>query len=97
MDNYFQEQIDNVNYDEIKDLEEARKSHQLHFVPYNFVVSCTSTSTKVRMTLDSSMRTESGLSLNDVTQPAPGNVPNLRGILMRSRSHLHYAVYDIDI
>jgi len=94
-DKYIQEQIDNGNYEEIKDLEEERKSHQLHFVGYNFVVSNTSTSTKVRMTTDSSMRTETGLSLNDATQPAPGNVPNLRGILMRSRSHNHYAVYDI--
>ena len=62
---------------------------------YNFVVSNTSTSTKVRMTTDSSMHMESGLSLNDVTQPAPGNVPSLMGILMRSRSHPYYAVYDI--
>ena len=95
MDKYIQEQIDSGNYDEIKDLEEERKSHQLDFVAYNFVVSSTSTSTKVRMTTDSSMHTESGLSLYDVTQPAPGNLLNLRGILMRSISHLHYAVYDI--
>ena len=77
------------------DPDEHRDHHQLHFVAYNFVVSNTSTSTKVRMTTDSSMSTESGLSLNDVPQPAPGNVPSLRGILMRSRSHPHYAVYDI--
>ena len=47
------------------------------------------------MTTDSSMRTETGLSLNDVSQPAPGNVPNMRGILLRSRCHPHFAVYDI--
>ncbi len=94
MDKYIQQQVDNGNYVEINP-DEHRDHHQLHFVAYNFVVSNTSTSTKVRMTTDSSMRTESGLSLNDVTQPAPGNVPSLRGILMRSRSHPHYAVYDI--
>ena len=90
MDKY----IDNGNYVEINP-EDYRKHHQLHFVAYNFVVSSTSTSTKVRMTTDSSMRTESGLSLNDVTQPAPGNVPSLRGILTCSRSHPYYAVYVI--
>ena len=95
MDKYIQGQIDNGNYDEIFNLEEARKLHQLHFVAYNFIVSNTSTSTKVRMTTDSSMRTETGLSLNDVTQPAPGVVPNLRGILARSRCHPYYAVFDI--
>ena len=41
------------------------------------------------------MRSESGLSLNDVTKPAPGDVPSLRGILLRSRCHNFYAVYDI--
>ena len=89
-----QEQIDNGNYVEIA-IKDARKDNQLHFVGYNFVVSATSSSTKVRMTTDSSMKTETGLSLNDVTQPAPGDVPSLRGILMRSRCHPHYAVYDI--
>ena len=79
MDKYIQGQIDVGNYVELQDLEEERKI----------------SSTKVRMTTDSSMRTESGLSLNDVTQPAPGDIPNLRGILMRSRCHPYYAVFDI--
>ena len=47
------------------------------------------------MTADSSMKTEKGLSLNDVTKPAPGDVQNLRGILNRSRYYEFYAVYDI--
>ena len=47
------------------------------------------------MTTDSSMRAKSGLSLNEVTQPAPRDVPSLRGILIRSRSHPFNAVYDI--
>ena len=71
-----QEQIDNGNYVKIS-IKESRKNNQLHFVGYNFVVSSTSSSTKVRKTTDSSMRTESGLSLNKVTQPAPGDVPSL--------------------
>ena len=75
--------------------EDHRKDYQLHFGAYNFVVSSTSSSTKVRMTTDNSMCTESGLSLNDVPQPAPGDAPSLRGILMSSRSQPHYAVYDI--
>ena len=97
MDKYIQGQIDNGNYDKILNLEEERKYHQLHFVAYNFVVSSTSTrtSTKVRMTTDSSMHTETGLSLKDVTQPAPGDVPNLRRILTRSRCHPYYPVFDI--
>ena len=73
-------------------VEESRKTNQLHFVGYNFVVSATSSS---RMTTDSSMRTETGLSLNKVTQPAPGDVPSLRVILVRSRCHPHYVVYNI--
>ena len=94
MDKYIQQQIDNGNYIEINP-EDHRKNHQLHCVAYNFVVSSTSSSTKVIITTNSSMRTESGLSLNDVTQPAPGDIPSLKGIIMSSRNHPHYAVYDI--
>ena len=94
IDEYIQSQIDNGNYVEINP-DDFRGKFQLHFVAYNFVVSSTSSSTKVRLTTDSSMRSETGLSLNDVTQPAPGDVPNIRGILMRSRCHRYYAVYDI--
>ena len=94
MDKYINQQINNGNYIEINP-EDHRDQYQLHFIAYNYVVSSTSSSTKVRMTMDSSMRTETGLSLNDVSQPAPGNVPNMRGILLRSRCHPHFAVYDI--
>ena len=41
------------------------------------------------------MITDSGLSLNGVTKPAPGVIPSLRGILLRSRCHLFYSVFDI--
>ena len=69
------EQEANGNYIET-DIHAARQEgHQLHFVGYNFVVSSTSSSTKVRMTTDSSMRTETGLSLNEVTKPATRNCP----------------------
>ena len=82
IDNYIWDQVNNDNYIKV-DIHAARQEgHQLHFVGYNFVVSSTSYSTKVRMTTDSSMRTETGLSLNKVTKPAPGIVPSLRGILI---------------
>ena len=62
IDKYIQEQVQNKNSVEM-DIEDARKENQLHFLGYNFVVSATSSSTKVRMTTDSSMKTETGLSL----------------------------------
>ena len=62
MDRYIREQVNNCKYVEIN-INEARKNNRLHFVGYNFVVPATSSSTKVRMTKDSSMRTKSGLSL----------------------------------
>ena len=75
MDKYINQQINNGNYIEINP-ENHRDQYQLHLA-YNFVVSSTSSSTKVRMTTDSFMRTETGLSLNDISQPTPGNVPNI--------------------
>ena len=88
-------QVNKGNYIEV-DIHAARQEgHQLHFVGCNFVVSSTSSSTKVRMMTDSSMRTETGLSLNEVTKPAPEIVPSLQGILIRSRCAEYFAVYDI--
>ena len=84
VDQFIFDEVENGNYVEIN----LSKAYQLLFLGYNYVVSSTSTSTKVRMTTDSSMRTESGLSLNGVTKPAPGVIPSLRGILLRSRCHL---------
>ena len=46
MDKYINQQINNGNYIEINP-EDHRDQHQLHFVAYNFVVSSTSSSTKV--------------------------------------------------
>ena len=68
MDQYILEQVENGNYIKINPSKACPNCHQLHFVVYNYVVSSTSSSTKVRMTTDSSMHTESGLSLNGVTQ-----------------------------
>ena len=91
---YIKEQVDNGTYIPI-DVDETRKKFHLHFVDYNFIVSATSFSTKVRMTTDKSMLSESGLSLSDVTKPAPEDVPSLRVILLSSRCQNCYAVYDI--
>ena len=77
MDQYIHEQVENGNYVEFNSSEAPLGNHQLHFVGYNYVVSATSSSTKVRMTTDSSMWTESGLSLNGVTKPALGVIPSL--------------------
>ena len=95
IDRYILEQVNNSDYVEINVNEARKNNHQLHFVRYNFVVSSISSSTKVRMTTDSSMGTESGLSLNEVAQPAPRDVPSLQGILIHSRSHPFYTVNDI--
>ena len=35
---------------------------------------------------DSSSKTETGLSLNDAVKVPPGNIPLMRGILMRTRA-----------
>ena len=64
LDQFVFEQVENGYYVECNPSEACGDKHQLHFVGYNYVVSATSSSTKVRMTMDSSMQTESGLSLN---------------------------------
>ena len=69
MDKYIHKQVYNGNYKEVDPNIARQEGHQIHFVGYNFVISYTSSSTKVRMMTDSSMHTETGLSLNEVTNP----------------------------
>ena len=68
MDLYIKEQVDNDNYIPFDLKEACQEKHQLHIVGYNFLDSSTSMSTKVKMTTDSSMKTDRGLSLNKVTK-----------------------------
>ena len=56
MDQHISEQVENKNYIKVNRDEACCANFQLHFVGYNFVVSATSSSTKVRMTTDLSMR-----------------------------------------
>ena len=95
MDLYIKEQVDNDNYIPFDLKEACQEKHQLHIVGYNFLDSSTSMSTKVKMTTDSSMKTDRGLSLNKVTKPASGDIPNLHGILNCSRCNNHFSVYNI--
>ena len=99
MGEYIRGQVNNEYYIQINSQEARQEGHQLHFIRYNFVVSSTSSSmssfTKVRMTKSSSMHAGTYLSLIEVTKPAPGVVPNLRGILYRYRFFNQFAVYDI--
>ena len=89
--------MNNKNYIRINPHKARQENlnHQLNFFGYNFVGSSMSSSTKVGMTMDSSTHTETSLSLNVVTKPAPGVVPNLCGILKCSRCKNQFAVYDI--
>ena len=86
MDSYIQGEVDNGNYIPIKPNKSCKK-FQLHFVRYNFIVSATSSSTKVRMTTDSSMCSKSCLRLLLETFPASEGSSCLQGpkILCRVR------------
>ena len=95
MDKYIEGQVDNANYIQVNPYVTRQEGQPFHFEGYNCVASSTSSSIKVRMTTDSSMHTKTGLSLNKVTKLAPGVVPNLRGILIRSRCRNYFVLYDI--
>ena len=97
MDKYIKEQVDNTNYIQTNPYVERQEGHQLHFVCYNFVVLSTSSSIKVQMKTDNSMCTKTCLSLNEVTKPAPGVVPNLQSILNHSRCKNYFAVYNTKV
>ena len=95
VDKYVREQLEQSKWEEIQPRELMNPTRQYHWTVYNFVVNQGSATTKVRFVTDSSSKTETGISLNEVVQQPPGKIPDMRGIIMRTRAADQLVIYDI--
>ena len=76
--------------------EDLNKSlHEVYYLPIHTVRKETSTTTKLRAVFDASMKTMSGVSLNDLLMVGPTIHPPLIDVLLRFRMHRIAIVADI--
>ncbi|XP_036346787.1 uncharacterized protein LOC118756103 [Rhagoletis pomonella] len=67
-----------------------------YYMPHHSVVRETSTTTKLRVVFNSSMKTSSGNSLNDTLMVGPRLQQDLFSILVRFRTHCYGLIADIE-
>ena len=69
--------------------------HDVFYMPMHAVWKEASTTTKLRVVFDASMKTSSGVSLNDILMVGPTVHSLLVDVLLRFRMHLIAVVADI--
>lgn len=67
-----------------------------YFLPHHHVIREASTTTKLRVVFDGSLKTSSGISLNDVQFTGPSIQSDLFSILVKFRKHTFVAMADIE-
>lgn len=83
-------------YCELKHMSECdEESSEGFFLPHHAVLKTTSLTTKCRVVFDSSCKTDTGLSLNDVQYVGPTLQQDIFSILNRFRTHLYVMTADI--
>ena len=93
----YQAQIkDFVDSDHAERVPEAElsKPNLRYYLPHHAVLKQSSTTTKVRPVFDASHVTTSGLSLNDVINECPNNMPDLTSIMLRWKWYTAVAMAD---
>ena len=74
---------------------EAEQS-KAYYIPHHAVLSKNSTTTKLRVVFDASSKTDSGVSLNDISVVGPKVQSDLISILIRFRTHTFVMITDIE-
>lgn len=73
-----------------------RKIENVYYVPHHCVIKNKGLTTKLRVVLDASAKSHSGLSLNDVLHVGPNIQDDLFDILIRFRKHKIVFIADIE-
>ena len=73
----------------------SKPSHEVFYLPMHAVRKESSTTTKIRAVFDASMKTTSGISLNDSLMVGPTIHPPLVDVLLRFRLHRIAIVADV--
>uniref|UniRef100_A0A7I4YY06 Integrase catalytic domain-containing protein n=1 Tax=Haemonchus contortus TaxID=6289 RepID=A0A7I4YY06_HAECO len=71
-------------------------NHRVYYIPHQAVIKESSTTTKLRVVFDASSHYKGAPSLNDCLHPGPSILPDLVGILLRSRLKPILLVADVE-
>ncbi|EYC14861.1 hypothetical protein Y032_0039g49 [Ancylostoma ceylanicum] len=80
------EEVDEYQFDD----------HRVYYIPHQAVIKETSATTKLRVVFDASSHYKGAPSLNDCLHSGPAILPDLVGILLRSRLSRYLLVADVE-
>ncbi|XGW03194.1 hypothetical protein V3C99_014862 [Haemonchus contortus] len=80
------EEVDEYHFDD----------HRIYYIPHQAVVKESSATTRLRVVFDASSHYKGAPSLNDCLYPGPSILPDLVGILLRSRLHPILLISDVE-
>ncbi|XGW10642.1 hypothetical protein V3C99_012274 [Haemonchus contortus] len=75
---------------------QAKSETPCYYIPHQAVIKSESVTTKTRIVLDASSKMKGELSLNDVIHQGPLILPNLCGVLIRSRVGSKIMIADVE-
>ena len=81
-----QEYFDLGHAEQVPDQDMSKVPSSVVYMPMHSVIKESSTTTKLRVVLDASAKSSTGISLNDTLQVGPTIYPSLTDILIRFRS-----------
>lgn len=91
--NLFINEYYNLNH--MREVTENSTDNVPYYMPHHAVIKPSSTTTKVRVVFDASMKSSSGLSLNNVLMVGPTVQSDLLSIILRLRLHKIVMIADI--
>lgn len=91
--NLFINEYYNLNH--MREVTENSSDKLPYYMPHHAIIKPSSTTTKVRVVFDASMKTSSGLSLNNVLMVGPTVQSDLLSIILRFRLHKIVMIADI--
>ncbi|CAI4220357.1 unnamed protein product, partial [Auanema sp. JU1783] len=68
----------------------------IYYMPHRAVIKQSSKTTKIRIVMDASSKAKNGISLNDAVHQGPCILPNIAGVILRSRCGKHLITADIE-
>ena len=80
----------------IIELAPLQEESRAHYLPHQAVLSPNKTTTKLRVVFDASAKGDKGTSLNEALYRGPVILPQLVGVLLRTRSYPTIIVGDVE-
>lgn len=92
---YYEVMAEYINMGHMSKIDDEKDDGRSYYLAHHAVIKATRLTTKVRVVFDASMKTDSGLSLNDVQYTGPSLQDDIFSILLRFRKYRYVMTGDI--